>query len=447
MEQDQHRLIGGRYRLHSVVGRGGMGTVWQAHDEVLTREVAVKEVALPPGLSQTEREVLYTRTFREARASARLSHPGVVTVHDVIEEEGRPWLVMELVPARSLQQLIDEGGPLSPRRVAEIGRQTLDALRHAHRNGILHRDVKPANVLITRDDRAVLTDFGIAQMEGDAGLTQTGLVMGSPAYIPPERAQGDRAVPASDLWAFGATLYAAVEGQSPYERHDSMASLTAVLSEPVPEPRRAGPLREVLNGLLVREPRFRMTADQALPLLIQVATQSGRPVRPTAGSAETRIDRDRPANAADGTVLDGARSYRPQPQALPPPQRESLYGSYGDRPEEQPQRRQPQPVQRYEQQQFGQRHEQARPAQRYEQVPPAQHHEQQQHHQQQHHQQHQPQPQAFAGHDMLPRFQVQQAGPDYGAAQQPTARSGRRVLAAGFAVAFVVLVLAALLVR
>jgi serine/threonine protein kinase len=276
----QGHLLGNRYRLDTVVGRGGMGTVWQAYDTTLDREVAVKEVLLPPGLSPADRDVLYERTFREARASARLNHPSVVTVHDVVNEGGRPWLVMEFVRARSLQDMIDEG-PVPPRRAAEIGRQTLEALRHAHSKGILHRDVKPSNVLITAEGRAVLTDFGIAQVEGDATLTQTGLVMGSPAYIPPERAQGERAVPASDLWALGATLYAAVEGRSPYERSDAMASLSAVLTEPVPPPRNAGPLRDVLMGLLAREPMYRLTADQALPKLAEVAnTPQARPAAP-----------------------------------------------------------------------------------------------------------------------------------------------------------------------
>ncbi|MBO2456674.1 serine/threonine-protein kinase [Actinomadura violacea] len=281
----QARLLGNRYRLDSVVGRGGMGTVWRAFDVMLDREVAVKEVLLPPGLNDAERAVLYERTFREARASARLNHPGVVTVHDVVEESDRPWIVMELVLAPSLQDLLDRG-PMEHHRVAAIGLQMLGALRHAHEKGILHRDVKPSNVLITDSGRVVLTDFGIAQVEGDATLTQTGLVMGSPAYIPPERAQGERAVPASDLWALGATMYAAVEGRSPYERPDAMASLQAALSEPVPPARNAGPLARVLDGLLAREPVHRMTASQAQPLLTQVAAMPRPP-------------------AADDTVMDG----------------------------------------------------------------------------------------------------------------------------------------------
>ncbi|TDC58893.1 serine/threonine protein kinase, partial [Actinomadura sp. GC306] len=307
----QARLLGNRYRLDSVVGRGGMGTVWRAFDVMLDREVAVKEVVLPPGLDDSERAVLYERTFREARASARLNHSGVVTVHDVVEESGSPWIVMELVLAPSLQDLLDRG-PMDHRRVADIGLQMLGALRHAHEKGILHRDVKPSNVLITDTGRVVLTDFGIAQVEGDATLTQTGLVMGSPAYIPPERVQGERAVPASDLWALGATLYAAVEGRSPYERSDAMSSLQAALTEPVPPARNAGPLARVLDGLLAREPANRMTAAQAQPLLTRVAAMlpPSRPQPPRPAETVTDDESGRyvrgggRAGDASETVLD-----------------------------------------------------------------------------------------------------------------------------------------------
>ncbi|HEY8478479.1 MAG TPA: serine/threonine-protein kinase [Spirillospora sp.] len=291
----QARLLGNRYRLDSVVGRGGMGTVWRAFDTMLDREVAVKEVVFPPGLDETERGVLYERTFREARASARLNHSGVVTVHDVVEESGRPWIVMELVLAPSLQDLMDRG-PITHQRIADIGLQVLDAIGHAHEKGILHRDIKPSNVLITDSGRVVLTDFGIAQMEGDSTLTQTGLVMGSPAYIPPERVLGERAVPASDLWALGATMYAALEGRSPYERADAMSSLQAAMTEPVPPARNAGPLAPVLDGLLAREPRKRMTAAQARPLLARVAAMpASTPPRPVPSTSLDKTVTDEPA--------------------------------------------------------------------------------------------------------------------------------------------------------
>ncbi|WP_433464281.1 protein kinase domain-containing protein [Spirillospora sp. CA-128828] len=265
------RLLAGRYRLASVVGRGGMGTVWRARDETLDREVAVKEVVLPAGLSDDERENRHRRTLREARASARLNHPGVVTVHDVVDEDDRPWIVMELVRARSLQEIVEEDGPLPPGRVAAIGGQIAGALRAAHAIGILHRDVKPANVLVAGDDRTVLTDFGIAQMAGDATLTGTGLLMGSPAYMSPERVNGDPAIPASDLWALGATLYAATEGKAPHHRSDAMAVLAAVMTQDIPPPKNAGPLAPVLTGLLERDPVRRMSGDQAEEALKAVA--------------------------------------------------------------------------------------------------------------------------------------------------------------------------------
>ncbi|MFI0447024.1 protein kinase [Actinomadura sp. 6N118] len=264
------RLLAGRYRLGTQVGRGGMGTVWQAHDEVLGRDVAVKEVILPHGLTDEERSVQYKRTFREARTAARLGHPGVVTVYDVVEEDGRPWIIMELIHARSLDQVIKQEGPLEPRRAAEIGRQMLAALHAAHDAGVLHRDVKPSNVLITRGDRAVLTDFGIATASGDATLTQTGLVMGSPAYIAPERARGRIAGPASDLWSLGVTLYAMVEGKSPFERAEPMAALVAIISDDPTPSANAGPLTPIIEGLLKKNPDLRMDAIEAGALLDEI---------------------------------------------------------------------------------------------------------------------------------------------------------------------------------
>ncbi|PKK12541.1 MAG: serine/threonine protein kinase [Thermomonospora sp. CIF 1] len=280
------RLLARRYRLLAPVGHGGMGTVWHAHDEVLGRDVAVKEVILPHGLTEEERAVQYKRTFREARTAARLGHPGVVTVYDVVEEDGRPWIVMELIRARSLDQVIKQEGPLDVRRAAEIGRQMLAALHAAHEAGVLHRDVKPSNVLVTTGDRAVLTDFGIAVATGDATLTQTGLVMGSPAYIAPERARGKTAGPASDLWSLGVTLYAMLEGRSPFERPEPMASLVAVISDDPPPPPHAGPLAPVIEGLLRKDPEERMSAPEAGMLLDEIVraesvdAQYTRPVEP-----------------------------------------------------------------------------------------------------------------------------------------------------------------------
>ncbi|WP_243723378.1 serine/threonine-protein kinase, partial [Actinomadura sp. 7K507] len=276
-EPTGERLLARRYRLVTHVGRGGMGTVWQAHDEVLGRDVAVKEVILPHGLTDEERAVHHKRTFREARTAARLGHPGVVTVYDVVEEDDRPWIIMELIKARSLDQVIKQDGPLEARRAAEIGRQMLAALHAAHEAGVLHRDVKPSNVLITgtgrMGERAVLTDFGIATASGDATLTQTGLVMGSPAYIAPERARGRLAGPASDLWSLGVTLYAMMNGKSPFERSEPMAALIAVISDEPDPPEKGGRLIPVIEGLLRKNPDQRMGAIEAGALLDDIVRQ------------------------------------------------------------------------------------------------------------------------------------------------------------------------------
>ncbi|GII68378.1 hypothetical protein Sme01_08540 [Sphaerisporangium melleum] len=278
--EGQGRLVGRRYRLLSPVGRGGMGMVWHAHDVLLDRDVAVKELILPFGLDSAGKQVAHRRMLREARSAARLSHPGIVTVHDVVEEDGRPWIVMELVRAWSLEQAVRQSGPLPVVQAAEIGVRVLDALRHAHAAGILHRDVKPGNVLLTAD-RVVLTDFGIAAIEGDVTITQTGLLMGSPAYIPPERLQGRPITHAADLWSFGATLYAAVEGRPPYEGPDAVAVLGSVLTQEPNRPQRAGALLPVIEGLLRKNPADRMPAAQAADLLERVLRTHGAGRRPS----------------------------------------------------------------------------------------------------------------------------------------------------------------------
>ncbi|RVX43048.1 serine/threonine protein kinase [Nonomuraea polychroma] len=279
--QSQGRLIGRRYRLMSPVGRGGMGMVWHAHDVLLDRDVAVKELILSYGLDHAGKQVAHRRMLREARSAARLTHPGIVTVHDVVEEDGRPWIVMELVRAWSLEQAVRQSGPLPVIQAAEIGIRVLDALTHAHAAGILHRDIKPGNVLLTQD-RVVLTDFGIAAIEGDVNITQTGLLMGSPAYIPPERLSGQPITQAADLWSFGATLYAAVEGRPPYEGPDPVAVLGQVLTQPPITPQRAGSLMPVIEGLLRKNPTERLTATQVMEMLEAVlrAHGSARPRKP-----------------------------------------------------------------------------------------------------------------------------------------------------------------------
>ncbi|MDX3586108.1 serine/threonine protein kinase [Streptomyces europaeiscabiei] len=253
------RLLAGRYRLGGVLGRGGMGTVWRAEDETLGRTVAVKELRFPSSIDADEKRRLITRTLREAKAIARIRNNAAVTVFDVVHEDDRPWIVMELVEGKSLAEVIREDGVLEPRRAAEVGLAILDVLRAAHREGILHRDVKPSNVLIDKHDgRVVLTDFGIAQVEGDPSITSTGMLVGAPSYISPERARGHKPGPAADLWSLGGLLYAAVEGVPPYDKGSAIATLTAVMTEPVPDPKRAGALKDVIFGLLTKDPERRL---------------------------------------------------------------------------------------------------------------------------------------------------------------------------------------------
>src|ERR671932_1792782 len=211
-------LVARRYRLGSLLGQGGMGRVWAAHDEFLYRGVAVKEVLVPPAVPEAERQAVITRTLREARAAARVRHPRVVTVYDVVEDDGRPWIVLQLLAPRTLADVLAEEGPLEPARAARIGLQVLEGLAAVHEAGVLHRDVKPGNVLFGEDGGAVLADFGVASVDDEAAVTSTGLVVGSPAYLAPERARGAAPTPAADLWSLGATLFAAVEGRPPFHR-------------------------------------------------------------------------------------------------------------------------------------------------------------------------------------------------------------------------------------
>ncbi|MGW0840300.1 serine/threonine-protein kinase [Streptomyces sp. NPDC002787] len=261
------RLIAGRYRLLAKLGHGGMGTVWRAQDETVDREVAVKEPRVPDHLPERERANAFERMRREARAAARLDHPSVVNVHDVAVVDGRPWIVMELVRGRSLGDALQEG-TLGVREAARIGLDVLGALEAAHAAGILHRDVKPDNVLLGRHDRVVLTDFGIAQIEGETNLTDTGGFVGSPEYIAPERVLGQRPGPASDLWSLGVVLYAATEGVSPFRRSNTPATLQSVLNATPAAPASAtGPLAEAINGLLQKDPARRPTAARVRELL------------------------------------------------------------------------------------------------------------------------------------------------------------------------------------
>ncbi|WP_327383708.1 serine/threonine-protein kinase [Streptomyces sp. NBC_01207] len=265
--QDEGRLLAGRYRLGAVLGKGGMGTVWRAQDETLGRTVAVKELRFSTGVDEDEKRRLITRTLREAKAIARIRSGGAVTVYDVVDEDGRPWIVMELIEGPSLAEFIRENGPLTPHRAAEVGLAVLDVLRAAHGQGILHRDVKPSNVLIAGNGRVVLTDFGIAQVEGDPSVTSTGMLVGAPSYISPERARGHKPGPPADMWSLGGLLYASVEGVPPYDKGSALATLTAVMTEPVDPPKNAGPLAEVIYGLLAKDPIHRLDEARTRAML------------------------------------------------------------------------------------------------------------------------------------------------------------------------------------
>jgi eukaryotic-like serine/threonine-protein kinase len=281
---DTGRVIAGRYRLEAPIGRGAMGVVWRARDQLLDRDVAIKEVQIADTLTEEERATAFQRTLREAKTAARLNHPAVVTVYDVAEDGGRPWIVMQLVHAQSLDQVLATSGPLPPRRAAEIARQLLSALSVAHAAGVMHRDVKPSNVLLGRDDRAVLTDFGIATFADDPKLTQTGMVMGSPGFTAPERIRGEDASPASDLWSLGATIYAAVEGHGPFDkRGGAITTMSAIINEDAPEAPAAGALGPVIAALLRREPADRPDASAAARMITEVLPQlpDGTPGAPT----------------------------------------------------------------------------------------------------------------------------------------------------------------------
>ncbi|MCW0212798.1 MAG: protein kinase [Pseudonocardia sp.] len=318
---EEQRLIGGRYRLSSKLGSGAMGTVWSGYDEVLRRRVAVKELKVPPGIPQGEALAMRERMLREARALGGLSHPNVITVFDVVDVEGQPMVVLEMVPSRNLAMLITEQGRLSPVQAGVVGFATGAALRAAHRAGITHRDVKPGNVLVGHDGRIKLTDFGIARNIADAPMTTAGLVLGSPAYIAPEVAAGQAVTPAADLWGLGATLFAAIEGRPPYDVHgDPVSTITEVVDGEVPRPSGSGPITEVIAALMVKEPEHRMPLDEVRrrlrPLLADPddPLYPGSPDAPTVAALITRPG-DRvpaPRSSSSGAVTEhpGERSQR-----------------------------------------------------------------------------------------------------------------------------------------
>ena len=298
-------LIGGRYRVGRAVGRGGMGTVWLCRDEMLRRDVAVKQVGRLPGESVTDS----ARALREARSSAGLSHRNVVTVFDVVEEAGAIWLVMEHVPSRSLADIIAQDGPLDPTRVADIGAQVADGLAAAHAAGTMHRDVKPGNILVREDGVAKISDFGIARSAGDPALTQSGFLTGTPSYFSPELARGAPPTPAADVWALGATLYAAVEGRAPYKpQANPIAVLHDIARQQPPPPRRAEFLEPVLLRMMDRDPDSRWSMDDAAHGLHRLVDEHVAPDTRTLG-----------LGTAVGTRPPAPTAPRGTPAGPPPP--------------------------------------------------------------------------------------------------------------------------------
>ncbi|WLQ35782.1 serine/threonine-protein kinase [Streptomyces castrisilvae] len=306
---DAGLLLAGRYRLGDVLGRGGMGKVWRAHDEVLHRTVAVKELTAGLYVTDADRLVLHARTQKEARAAARITHPGVVTVHDVVEYDNRPWIVMQYVDGPSLADRAKEYGEVEAREAARIGLHVLGALRAAHDAGVLHRDVKPGNVLLARDGRVLLTDFGIAAIEGDSTITRTGELVGSIDYLAPERVRGGDPGPASDLWSLGATLYTAVEGRSPFRRTSPISTMQAVVTEDPPPPGRAGALAPVITALLRKEPEDRPSAAETERMLMEA--MEGRAPR----SAQAFV----PTQQVSEEMLRGGTAVLPQLGPAPGP--------------------------------------------------------------------------------------------------------------------------------
>ncbi|MDT0417152.1 protein kinase [Streptomyces sp. DSM 41982] len=314
------RLISGRYRLLERVGSGGMGTVHLAEDTMLGRRVALKKLHVPPHLAEDELQRMYARTRREARSAAMITHPHVIVVHDVVDDSGLPCIVMEYVPSRTLADVLREDGPLPVAEAARIGGAMLSALRAAHAVGVLHRDVKPANVLLGEGGRVVLTDFGIAVEPGTPSLTRTGELIGSVQYLAPERLRTGIAVPGppADLWALGATLYQAVEGQHPFDRPTPIETAYAIFEAAHPPPRQAGGLAAVLEGLLVKDPARRMDAATAARLLERAEREVGGWPEPLRGGGDVTA-RVIDATPSGGSPYPGTGAVEALPTAGAPP--------------------------------------------------------------------------------------------------------------------------------
>ncbi|MEU3306171.1 serine/threonine-protein kinase [Nocardiopsis sp. NPDC055551] len=321
---DSQRTLHERYELRAEVGRGGMGRVWKAHDIRLNRTVAVKEILLGPGLDEDDRTRMAARARREAQATAMGQHPNIVTVHDILEDDGRPWIVMEFLEGESLHRIVRDQGPLEPERAAAWGLSLLDALGTAHAQGITHRDVKPENVMVTDSGRVVLTDFGIATIADTAAVTQTAGVMGSPAYLAPERLASSPASPAGDLWSLGATLYQATTGVSPFQREGIPATLHAVLNAEPPGVL-PGPLGGAIQGMLVKDPARRL--DEAGSRSLMEAAARGSEHGGDNGSRPATGPQTGTTTLGAGTPPTGNRPPHPygthpqqvgHPQAAPP---------------------------------------------------------------------------------------------------------------------------------
>ncbi|MET7731045.1 serine/threonine-protein kinase [Streptomyces sp. NPDC005402] len=317
-EGDTFRVIAGRYRLEARIGRGGMGVVWRATDQLLGRQVAVKEIPLDETLSAEDARLQRDRTLREAGAVARLSHPHIMVVHDVVEQDERPYIVMELIDGGSLADRISAHGPVDAAEAARIGADLLSALRAAHAAGVLHRDIKPANVLVeSGTGRVVLTDFGIAQVAGATTLTETGSFVGSPEYTAPERMSGARTGPEADLWSLGALLCTALSGESPFRRDSLGGILHAVVIDEIRPPAQAGPLLPVVRGLLERDPERRLDAVEAERMLRAFLETGRTPPRRAPERAYTPTQRDvplrrsaAPERSGSGGLMARARSRR-----------------------------------------------------------------------------------------------------------------------------------------
>ncbi len=325
-----HQVVAERYELLESVGRGGFGVVWRACDTLLQRHVAVKEIHIPGFLNDEDRAGLREKVLKEARAAARLDHPGAVTVFDVIDDEGNPVIVMELVDAPNLTELVTQHGPVAPAEAARIGLEVLEVLIAAHARGIVHRDVKPGNVMVASSGRVRLGDFGVAAILDDPTVTTSGAVTGSPAYMAPEQATNKGALPESDLWSLGATMYFAVEGRPPFDKGAPLPTLTSIVQDPPRPAEKAGPLKPVLDALLVKDPESRLTATQLRDRLAQVASPAATP--PVAAARpndtmlieldeplveETAVEEPRPATVASAPPVAVA-SAPPAPPPAPP---------------------------------------------------------------------------------------------------------------------------------